>query len=321
MVKYSVIIPVYNAAHTIRRCVESVVNNSFKDIEVILIEDGSADESWKVCSELAEEFPNVKAFRNEENRGVSYARNRGLEYASGQYTMFADSDDWVDENYYAEFEKVLEQYHPRLVVCGYVNHDEKQNRRTDEYCWKDFKGIKKLPLKTVLNELYDKSLLQQLWNKAFLTSVIRRRNIRFDENISIGEDFRFILEYLKSGEVESVVLINKLLYHYMRDQDNSLMYRVGYESVEEPLKNLKKMYEIMGMEEKEIENRIEKERSRQIELYAYLIMHNAGMSNREKKKLILALNENMGRDLYRRNQNVYMKEKIMIWIKKLGIRK
>lgn len=317
MVKFSVVIPVYNAAHTIRRCVESIANNTFKDVEIILIEDGSQDDSWKVCSELAEEFPGVVALHNEKNSGVSYTRNRGLEYASGQYTMFVDSDDWVAPNYYETFARVLEQHNSPFAICGYVNHDEKQNGRTDEFKWKDFEGKKKVNLQSVLKELYDDCLLQQLWNKAFITSVIKENSIRFDESISIGEDFRFILEYLKASEVKNVVLINSALYHYMRDQDGSLMYRVGYESVEEPLKNLTKLYELMGLDTNEIEIRVQEARQKQIQLYAYLIMHNAGMSRKEKKRLILALDSDRGQELYKRNRKVYIKEKVILGLKGL----
>lgn len=317
MVKFSVVIPVYNAAHTIRRCVESIVSNTFKDVEVILIEDGSADDSWKVCSELAEEFPNVIALHNEKNSGVSYTRNRGLECANGQYTMFVDSDDWVAPNYYETFAGVLEQYNSQFAICGYVNHDEKQNGRIDEFKWEGFVGEKVVDLPSVLKELYDDCLLQQLWNKVFITSVIKENNIRFDESISIGEDFRFILEYLKASGIETVVLINYALYHYMRDQDGSLMYRVGYESVEEPLKNLKKLYELMGLDRNEIETRVQEARQKQIQLYAYLIMHNAGMSRKEKKRLILALDSNRRQELYKRNRNVYIKERVLLGLKGL----
>ena len=315
MFKFSVIIPVYNAAHTIRRCVESIVNNTFKDIEIILIEDGSLDDSWEVCRKLAEEFTSVVALHNKKNSGVSYTRNRGLEQARGQYTMFVDSDDWVSPNYYETFARVVEQYDSKFAICGYVNHDEKQNGRTDEFKWKDFEGEKKTNLQSVLKELYDDCLLQQLWNKVFITSVIKENNIRFDESISIGEDFRFILEYLKAGEIETVVLINSALYHYMRDQDGSLMYRVGYESVEEPLKNLTKLYELMGLDAIEIETKVQEARQKQIEMYAYLIMHNAGMSRKEKKRLILALDSTRGQELYKENRNVYIKERVSLGLK------
>ena len=91
----SVIVPVYNAEKTLRRCVESIVYGSYRNVEVILIEDHSTDESWALCQTLSQEFDNVRALRNDRNRGVSHTRNRGLEVATGDYIMFCDSDDWV----------------------------------------------------------------------------------------------------------------------------------------------------------------------------------------------------------------------------------
>lgn len=316
MIRFSVIIPVYNAAHTIERCVESIENNTYKNFEIILIEDGSSDESWEKCIELSERFDNIRIICNEENRGVSYTRNRGLKIASGEYTMFVDSDDWIDEHYYEKFEQIIEQYHPLFAICGYVNHDEKQNGRSDEFKWKNFEGDKVILLKNNLKELYDNCLIQQLWNKLFLTEVIQKNQILFDENISIGEDFRFILEYLKVSNVENAILINKPLYHYMRDQMGSLMYHVGYESIEEPLKNLYCLYKLLGMNEESIEKAIACDRKKQMELYAYLIMHNAGMKMQEKRKLIFQLDLEHGKELYRKNKMLFIKEKLSKWIRR-----
>jgi hypothetical protein len=128
-----------------------------------------------------------------------------------------------------------------------------------------------------LKDIYDKTLLQQLWNKVFRSDLIKEKGLRFYESISIGEDLRFILDYIRLGNVREVTLIDKPLYHYMRDQAGSLMYRVGYESIEEPLKNMAALYRLMGVEETEIETQINAQRSRQIDIYAYLIMHNMGM--------------------------------------------
>ena len=310
MVKFSIIIPVYCAEKTICRCVESIETNTFKDFEIILVEDGSLDNSWTVCCELASRYMNIKAIRNEKNCGVSYTRNRGLAESSGKYTMFVDSDDWVDAQYYETFAKVLEKEPESFLICGYVNHDEKQQGRVDEIVWNKSSFMKEIPLQSSLRIIYDKTMLQQLWNKAFITDVIRENNIKFDESISIGEDFRFVLSYLEVTKNETVTLINRPLYHYMRDQDGSLMFRVGYESVEEPLRNLAKMYEIMGMQFESIKEIIEEERKKQIRLYAYLIMHNAGMKLNEKKRLIYSLSSESGRYLFCKNLILFIKERI-----------
>lgn len=314
--KISVIIPVYNAATTVEMCVDSIIANDYKEIEVILIEDCSKDDSWAVCEKLSARHENVQCIRNERNRGVSYTRNQGLKRAIGEYTMFVDSDDWVDGNYFSEFLKIMQSAEQAMVVCGYVNHDEKVNGSTEEYRWDGFEGVKKHSTEDIIESLYKSTLLQQLWNKIFITRIIRDNQIWFDESINIGEDTRFVLDYIKAGQIHTIYLLNKPLYHYIRGKEGSLMYRVGYESVEEPLKNLRKLYEILDYEKERIDSLIEAERQRQIELYAYLIFHNSGMKQSEKKRLILQLDEVQGKKLYQKNKLLFYKERIAIALKK-----
>ena len=316
MVDISVVVPVYNASNTIERCVDSIISNSYNNLEVILVEDCSVDDSLDKCKFLSEKYPNVRYIHNEVNRGVSYTRNRGIYEATGKYTMFVDSDDWIDSDYYNSFAEVITNYPNDMAVCGYVNHDEKYNGRTDNVVWGKLSSNETVCLKDELKKIYDKTLLQQLWNKIFVTKIIKDNNLRFDESISIGEDLRFILDYVKVSEIKYAVFINKPLYHYMRDQEGSLMYKVGLEGVEESLKNLRLLYELIGYDEGLVEKTIELDRQKQIGLYAYLIMHNVGMRRKEKKRLIIGLDSDKGEFLYKQNRKVYLKEKVSKIIKR-----
>lgn len=313
--RFSVIVPVYNAEKTLRRCVESVLASGGDSVQVVLVEDCSRDRSWDLCRELAARYENVTALRNETNRGVSHTRNRGLAAATADWVLFVDSDDWVALEYVGAFRDALEAG-AEFAVCGFVNHDEAVSGRTDDFCWPGFEGDMEVPLRPRLEELHKANLLQQLWNKVFSRRIIAKYGVRFDETISIGEDTRFVLDYIRLGNVQNVTLVNRPLYHYMRDQAGSLMYRVGYESVEEPLKNLRAMYRLMEKPESEIDAIISRERTRIKENYAYLIMHNLGMPLRERRRLILALDEKTGKALYRRNLILYWKEKISALLKK-----
>ncbi len=312
--KFSVIIPVHNAEKTIERCIVSMFANSFNDMEVVAVEDGSSDNSWAVLHRLSDRYPRLKIYQNERNRGVSFTRNVGLDYAEGEYICFTDSDDWVEPDYLQRFADALEESPDAFPICGFINHDEKYSGRCDEYRWNGFEGVKTYPLKEKLEELFQNTLLQQLWNKSFRTEVIRTEKLRFDESISIGEDLRFILAYLEKSGLEQVSLINECKYHYMRDQEGSLMYQIGRESIEEPLKNYRQMLTLLGLSEQEIEDRLKTERARTIKLYAYLIMHNAGMKFPEKRRLIMALDPVRGKELLRHNAIVYAKEKIKRFI-------
>ena len=309
----SVIIPVYRSEGTLERCVCSLLHGEYKDLEILLIEDCSPDSSWEICKKLEETYPCVRAFRNEKNSGPSATRNRGLQEMTGTYLMFVDSDDWVEPNYVSSFVEAYQKMHPDMIVCGYVNHDEVQNASTEAFCWQEPEKIIHKPLKQELLSLYAGRLLQQIWNKFFLADIIRDNGILFDTSIYMGEDFRFLLAYLRCVAGDRLLLINLPLYHYMRNQGGSLMFRVGYESVEEPLKNLRKLYEIMGVAD--LEERLADDRKKTIENYAYLIMHNAGMPLKEKKRLILALDANQGKRLYRTNRMVYLKERVSRWLR------
>ena len=311
MIKYSIVVPVYNAENTIERCVESIIANNMDNIEIILIDDCSKDSSLEKCNAIAEKYKQIVVIHHDTNKGVSYARNTGIYAAKGKYTLFVDSDDWIDSLYCNTFDRYISENPDSFLICGYVNHDEKYNGRTDIIGWNDIGEYKVSNIKTELEVMYRSNLLQQLWNKLFITEIIQNNKLKFDESISIGEDFRFILEYIRVSKINKVVLINKPLYHYMRDQEGSLMFRVGLESVEEPLKNLVSLYQVVGYSQNEIEEKIVIDRENQIELYAYLIMHNAGMSIKRKKKLIYNLGSKQGKYLYKKNKRIYIKEKIV----------
>lgn len=305
---FSVIVPVHNGEKTLRRCVESLVPQVSR---ILLIENGSIDRSRQLCHTLAEEYPNVTALDGEDRGGVSKARNLGLSHADTPYILFCDCDDYVEPDYAEHFRKALEE--AEFAICGYVNHDEVANCRTDIYGFPEDETLELLPR---LEEIQGKCLLQQLWNKVFSREVIEENGIRFDESISIGEDMRFVLEYLAAAKPQKTAMIAKPLYHYMRDQPGSLMYRMGTEKMEEGIRNQEAMYRLMGMTEDAVVEKMSRERERQKGIYAYLIMHNMGMPLRQRRRLILQLDERDGKRLWRKNLTVFCKEKISRMLRK-----
>ena len=302
MATFSVIVPVHNGEKTLRRCVESLVPQVS---HILLIENGSKDGSRQLCHALAEEFSNVTALDGDTVGGVSKARNLGLRHVDTPYILFCDCDDYVEPDYAEHFQKALES--ADFAICGYINHDEVANGRTDIYGFAEEKTVELLPQ---LEQIHSQCLLQQLWNKVFSRDVIEKANICFDESISIGEDMRFVLDYLAAARPPKTALLAKPLYHYMRDQPGSLMYRMGTEKIEEAIRNLETMYRLMGLPEVIIEEKLAQEREHQIELYAYLIMHNMGMPLLERRRLILKLAPLNGTQLFRKNFILYLKEKM-----------
>ena len=299
---FSVIVPVHNGEKTLRRCVESLTPQVSR---IFLIENGSKDQSRQLCHALAEEFPNVTALDGEESGGVSKARNLGLAHVTTPYILFCDCDDYVEPDYAKTFRQALE--YADFAICGYINHDEVANGRTDVIGFEKDETINLLPR---LEQIHGKVLLQQLWNKVFRRDIIDDAGIRFDETISIGEDMRFVLSYLAAAKPQKTALIAKPLYHYMRDQPGSLMYRMGTEKMEEALRNLEAMYQLMGTEETALQEKLSREQEKQKSLYAYLIMHNMGMPLAQRRKLILGLDKHEGRQLWRKNLVLWCKERI-----------
>lgn len=317
----SIIIPVYCAESTLVRCVESIIQGTYTDIEIILVEDCSPDQSWAICLQLQEKYTCVKAYQNIQNCGVSAARNRGLREMTGKYLMFVDSDDWVEPDFVAFFVEAYRKHHPDLIISGYMNHDEVQNAALEYFGWGNNKEITVKNLREELLSLYNGRLLQQIWNKLFLVSIILDNHITFDTSIHMGEDFRFLLSYMESISGNKLVEINIPLYHYIRCSSNSLMSQFGKEKIDEPLKDLARLYVLIGMSAEEIEKQLTQDRSTQINLWAYLIMHNIGMRSEEKRQRILALDAQEGKALYRKNILLYCKERVLVFLKRLGIRK
>lgn len=242
--KASIIIPVYNAEKTLRRCVESLVLGLERDIEVILCEDQSKDNSWDICCELVAENENVHGIRNEKNSGVSYTRNVGLLQAQGEYILFVDSDDWVSQRYVQELLRLANSYPDALPVCGH-HFIDKVNIAKHDYLWDNFADEIIVDAGGFF-DLCDKFLLQQLWNKIFRRDLIEAHHIRFDESQSMGEDFQFVLDYLEAAQIKKCIVLNEPLYYYIRWNNASLMSKFGFIDNQPEFNRMEQLARIVG---------------------------------------------------------------------------
>lgn len=306
----SVIVPVYNAETTIQRCVESIINNDYKNIEIILIDDDSKDNSLKICRDMSIVYSNICVLHNDINKGVSYSRNKGIDNARGYYLIFIDSDDYVENNY---FSTLLDCYNNNgLTLCGYYIDSWYGRDESISILYSD-RDTDVLSVHQ-LEYLHEKMLIQQLWNKVFLRHIIVDNNIRFDENISVGEDFKFILEYLRITNNEIVTVVNKCLYHYLKDNNSSLMNKVNYSHLKIHLDNLKDMYLLIGYDEKQSVLLVENEKEKMTKMYAYMIFRNKNMSFKDKRYNIYNLDSKLGKKLFKDNVILYIKEMIRRFI-------
>lgn len=244
MADVSVIIPVYNAEKTLRKCVESIVFGAYRNVEVILVEDRSADESWTLCQKLAQQFDNVRVLRNDRNRGVSYTRNRGLEAATGEYICFVDSDDWVSGSYVWELLHAATEHSDKLVLCGFHFINMLENCRR-VFLWESHSKRCAVE-RDCLFDLHENTLLGQLWNKIFRKSTICKYNLCFDEELLIGEDFKFVLDYLSAASIRTCIVLNYPLYYYTRMTGSSLMCYFGHRQREQEFNRYKEILTLTG---------------------------------------------------------------------------
>ncbi len=218
MPKISVIVPVYNREEKLNRCLKSLIGQSFKDFEAILIDDGSTDLSAKICDEYEKKDARIKVYHI-KNGGVSKARNFGIDKAEGEFIAFIDSDDYVAEN----FLKVLYNaaYDKKADLCVSNFHVvTKTNDILRKHAYLDGEVLSGNNLKETLytNIVNCNDIgLFSVCNKLFRLDIIRANKIRFNEKMSFGEDMIFILDYIKS--INSTVFISEAPYFYVKSEN------------------------------------------------------------------------------------------------------
>ena len=220
MKKVSIIIPVYNVERYIDNCLKSLINQTYKNIEIILVDDGSSDESYRICENYSKEYSFIKLF-HKKNGGPSSARNYGIEKATGEYICFVDSDDYVSEKY---IENLLIDdfdlsFGGLVDVCGDKKIERPVCSEIQKYYDKD--------MYVKLLENSENDLFNSPCCKLFKKSIIERNNIRYDESLHMGEDLIFNINYLKY--CNSLVMIPDCLYFYNRDIGSSLTKKFEFE--------------------------------------------------------------------------------------------
>ncbi len=212
----SIIIPVYNGQDTIEKCLDSILVQIPLDSEVIIVDDGSTDRTYDICSQLCEKDRRVLLIR-QDNGGVSKARNTGIRAASGKYIMFIDCDDIVEDSYFGSFIRAIECYGDRTIVLS---------RISTHYIEKDLIVIEgsNLETETILNrdrivDIWDNHLWNSPVNKVYLREVIIDYNICFNTNIKMGEDWLFNNAYARALLPENFYILGDVTYDYYLDKD------------------------------------------------------------------------------------------------------
>lgn len=207
----SIIVPVYNAEATISRCIESIINQEYRDFELLLIDDGSIDPSGTICDRYAAEDSRIRLI-HKENTGVSETRNMALDLACGTYLQFLDSDDWITPNATRLFVEEAERYHCDMVISDFyrvVGKRVAQKGDIDDDC-------------VLTQEEFSAHMLQNpadfyygvLWNKLYRRDIVEKYHLRMNPQISWCEDFMFNLEYIRHAEVFYALQVP--VYYYVK---------------------------------------------------------------------------------------------------------
>lgn len=213
----SVIVPVYNAEEGVGKCIESILQQTYPDIELILIDDGSVDGSKEICQNYAEQDARI-VFKSRDNQGVSKTRNEGIHLARGQYIQFVDSDDYIAKTMIEEMVKKIEDEGTDLVICGWREYCAGYDRTELPSMGR---SVKKENLKTEYPEIFKRFHLNPPWNKLYKKDKITSG---FPEDMSLGEDLIFNLHYLRN--IVDISFLERDLYHYIiRSQGLTRKYR------------------------------------------------------------------------------------------------
>ncbi|MDY4193397.1 MAG: glycosyltransferase [Bariatricus sp.] len=207
----SIIVPVYNAEATISRCIESIINQEYRDFELLLIDDGSIDSSGTICDRYAAEDSRIRLI-HKENTGVSETRNMALDLACGTYLQFLDSDDWITPNATRLFVEEAERYHCDMVISDFyrvVGKRVAHKGDIDDDC-------------VLTQEEFSAHMLQNpadfyygvLWNKLYRRDIVEKYHLRMNPQISWCEDFMFNLEYIRHAEVFYALQVP--VYYYVK---------------------------------------------------------------------------------------------------------
>ena len=250
----SIIIPVYNAEKYLRECIDGILGQSYKNYELLLVNDGSTDGSATICDEYAKENSQIKVFHR-ENSGPSVTRNFGVDMAEGEYIVFIDADDVIDDNYLFALHDNLSRYGVDLVLCDYERFYKDDLEQKVHY------GISRYSVaiaksREELAKVYQNSSTNlfgiSVWAKLYKSEIIKKHHIRFPEDISFEEDCCFNVQYFEY--VNTAAFTRETVYHYRQiEKSLSKLYQTStFRDLINGYNKRKEFVSKIGMEQEDV---------------------------------------------------------------------
>lgn len=238
----SIIVPVYKVESYIRQCVESIINQSCRNLEIILVDDGSPDNCPEICEEYAKQDERIKVI-HQENKGLIEARKSGLRAATGEYVCFVDGDDWIEPEMYSKIADAIDKHSPDCVITEFF-YSYPDKEIPSKYCFnREVYNREELenevfPIMLFNGTYYNFGVYPNCWTKVFRKEILEKHLYSVDSRIRIGEDIAFTYPCLT--ECNCLSYIDLPLYHYRINQssmtksyDSSLksIYLLPYEAL------------------------------------------------------------------------------------------
>lgn len=226
--KISVIVPVYNAEKTLGRCVNSVLNQTYADYELLLIDDGSSDNSGYICDQYAKDDKRIKVF-HKKNGGISSARKLGLDKCSGKFIQFIDSDDWIENKCLEGNIRIAENKDADIVINDFfINNNDTVIRKRQDYSG------------NLIEDFFAGRIFGALWNKLIKAELVKKSGVSFCHGLSFCEDLTFLCE-LAINKKSIRIAMNPVAYYHYCVNTNSLTKK----TTENKLKNEEQYIEVM----------------------------------------------------------------------------
>ena len=219
--KISVIIPIYNCEKYIARCIESVLKQKYSNFELILIDDGSLDNSYNICNNYKNKDERIILYK-QENHGVSFTRNMGITKATGDYIMFLDADDYIEEITLEKCVKFIEDYNADIVKFNFIKEFSKTSIKNKNLVERDI--LLKKPYKEIIENIFDNDNYCSSCECMIRTEIAKTS--KFNEEILVGEDFMYFIDVLTKSQ--NIYISNENLYHYVVNQ-NSVTNTFNYQ--------------------------------------------------------------------------------------------
>lgn len=313
----SIIIPIFNAESYIDRCLKSILNNNIKNIEIILVNDGSVDRSGEICEKYKCNYENI-IYINQCNQGPSVARNNGIKHARGKYISFIDIDDEVKDNFIETIIKEIDKEDIELFMWGieyqWINKNLIIKMETDKYDTKEYSID---DFATEISRYLNRYYFNFVWNKLYKRDVIIKNDIKFDKRFQRSEDLLFNLEYIKY--IKDVKVLEDILYIHKNTNKESITQtydsnqyeneKVIYVKMKETIEKLKcnNDYNVKNVDKYFIDM--------SFSILSYLINRDYGLSYNEKREAgIKIIKDNELNLVLQKNKNNRKLNKILYFI-------